>query len=194
MKNKLFYKGELLTELHYQNGILYCTKEHKQDAKANLKGFNSMDELCDENYIICQSSELNIENMPYVSFESDEVEKLAEKKYPSWSSEYDIGMSYRGFIEGYQAHSKTHSLSDDEVVEFAEWIRIKDITLGLHYFYLDGDEYSEKELIQLFKDQQSREWEVVIDVWNSKGVTSISNYQPQTHTKEGKVFLTIKEK
>jgi hypothetical protein len=64
------------------------------------------------------------------------------------------------FEEGYNEHSKTHTLSDDEVVEFNDWC-IKnyccEILFSGKWYKRNGDdetEYTSKELLQLFKEQQ----------------------------------------
>lgn len=81
MKNKLYYKGELLTEISYQNGKIWVSDEI---VKKNNCYIQFYDERFDgvirwaendsnikaDHYkkIICQSPELNIEGVPYVEF------------------------------------------------------------------------------------------------------------------------------
>lgn len=82
----------------------------------------------------------------------DEVEELADKwvfktNGHKWSNNDDTaGDNYSSFIEGYNTHSQTQSLSDDEVAEFLEW--------GNNYIKTNPNCYTYKELLQLFKEQQ----------------------------------------
>ena len=64
------------------------------------------------------------------------------------------------FVIGYNTHASTHTLSDDEVVEFNDWC-IKnyccEILFSGKWYKRNGDdetEYTSKELLQLFKEQQ----------------------------------------
>lgn len=53
----------------------------------------------------------------------------------------------KGFKEGYNTHAETHTLSDDEVVEFAGYF-------GKYYANIHNPVIDTKEILQLFKEQQ----------------------------------------
>lgn len=62
------------------------------------------------------------------------------------------------FYEGYYTHAETHTLSDDEVVEFLEWKDNNHFSLFLDEWgstlpFYSGCAYTSKELLQLFKEQ-----------------------------------------
>jgi len=67
---------------------------------------------------------------------------------------------YEGFKEGYNTHAETHTLSDDEVVEFMEWYKSNSVQIynretKLHQISLKpNSQINTKELLQLFKEQQ----------------------------------------
>lgn len=227
MKNKLYYKGELLIEISYQNGKVWVSDEI---VKKNNCYIQFYDERFDgvirwaendsnikaEHYkkIICQSTGLNIDGVPYVSFESNEVYKLAEKEYPTpipYEFEADIVSTRRmeGFIKGYQAHSETHSLSDDEVVQFARWMFLEDTSFTAEKYA----NFTDKDMLQYWKEQRSKEWEVVCEKNYFCKSCDIDQDSPfgkcdethkhcsceerllhQTYIKDGKEFLTIKLK
>ena len=100
----------------------------------------------------------------------DEVEELADKwvfktNGHKWSNNDDTaGDNYSSFIEGYNTHSQTHSLSDDEVVEFNIWcnkpseedIRQPNTVYipSSNFYWHKHKKYTPKELLQLFKEQQ----------------------------------------
>lgn len=82
----------------------------------------------------------------------DEVVELADKwvfktNGHKWSNNDDTaGDNYSSFIEGYNTHAKTHTLSDDEVVEFGNTL------LNMPNNILELKTVLEH--LQLFKEQQ----------------------------------------
>jgi hypothetical protein len=85
----------------------------------------------------------------------DYVEYLAESNYGTDIDSYRGGKPYdlerdrkQGFVTGYQKHSKTHSLSDEDVLQLIQ--SLKDYTHESHNI-LGHDEREPEEFLETFK-------------------------------------------
>jgi hypothetical protein len=93
----------------------------------------------------------------------DEVEELAKILYRDGMFDlYDIAQSQReSFIEGYNHSQYSHPHSDNDVVEFLDWLSmdgypcIENQNKGLWVFHpQDCKNYTTKELLQLWKEER----------------------------------------
>jgi len=89
----------------------------------------------------------------------NEVTEFVYEIFAGQGDYYESGQQ-TGRFEGWIKHSETHTLSDDEVIEFNDWC-IKnyccEILFSGKWYKRNGDdetEYTSKELLQLFKEQQ----------------------------------------
>ena len=92
----------------------------------------------------------------------NEVQELAENSISKMTSGTIIRMyQLKAYEKGYKNHAETHTLSDDEVVEFGQWVSHNDWVYLPSKGYWVNEEQEEldqkltsKELLQLFKEQQ----------------------------------------
>ncbi len=85
----------------------------------------------------------------------DYVEELFKKECGEIVSDID-NVYLNGLIEGYQKHSETHSLSDEEVIKFTNWCTDNYFESGVGTWIDNPDfdianRFTTKELLMLFK-------------------------------------------
>ena len=92
----------------------------------------------------------------------DEVENLSKSNVEKIYSKYipkDLLEDYIVLYKlGYNKSQETHPFSEDDMIEFAEWIRIKDFQTASkdRWIGLNMQYYTTKELLQLWKEQQPK--------------------------------------
>lgn len=84
----------------------------------------------------------------------DEVEELAEKIIPNLIRRQYVKI---GFIAGYNKSQKTHPFSEEDMIEFAEWLTLNTNSTSIHgeYIYKNVRRVT-KELIQIWKEQRTK--------------------------------------
>ena len=81
----------------------------------------------------------------------DEVEELAEKIIPNLIHKKYVKT---GFIGGYNKSQETHSNSDDDMVEFAEWC--ENLQKDNKEIRRNNPSITRKELLHLWKEQRPK--------------------------------------
>lgn len=117
---------------------------------------NDIDLLLQKKVIATNNPYDDILNIPKVVDEDEKIALMAirsSKKFASKSeSDYTLG-----FIAGYKESQETHPNSDDDMVEFAEWLTLNTNSTSIHgeYIYKNVRRVT-KELIQLWKEQRTK--------------------------------------
>ena len=121
----------------------YYWDENKNDIRRYFESRESYPSLIHRYKVICcNNPSINIGQV------IDEVEKLAMdncyNRHQTHNSEYT-----HAYIVGYNTHASTHTLSDDEVVDFKDWCLYIPLGSGL-------ENKTTKELLELFKEQLTK--------------------------------------
>jgi hypothetical protein len=87
----------------------------------------------------------------------DEVERLTFQEFKDWSfGEHGPWHTYKMFQKGYNKSQETHSNSDEDMLEFVEWLYTDccaDSPFGYSY---KNKYYTPKELLQIWKEQRPK--------------------------------------
>lgn len=59
-----------------------------------------------------------------------------------------------GFIEGYNKSQETHPFSEDDMIEFLNWVQTNYYCVEINIWLKEGNYYTTKELLQLWKEQK----------------------------------------
>lgn len=167
MKYKLINsktKKEFLCSKVVIDGFDYYVSDYKPNQKdwfVNLKSKALGQHNGAEILLFKDDKKLIATNNPSIDIgQIIDIEILAEKdfiklEYKNGKQDFKVG-----FCRGYNTHASTHTLSDDEVVEFLDWIgkNYKGFSGTKHYWSNKGKNshimIESKELLQLFKEQQ----------------------------------------
>ena len=123
----------------------------------NNKGEEIADFYTWKGVIIC-SNNPNI-NIPKVV---NEIERLTFQEFKDWSfGEHDPWHTYKMFQKGYSKSQETHPNSDEDTIEFGQWVSRNDwVYLPSKKYWVNEEQeeleqkLSSKELFQLWKEQQ----------------------------------------
>lgn len=132
-----------------ENGKFYIEHTQIKPDRFSLFKRDMEDDSFENCFLIIATTNPNI-NIPKVV---NEIERLTFQEFKDWSfGEHGPWHTYKMFQKGYSKSQETHPNSDEDMIEFVTWVK--------EYKFLDGtkseSKYSKTELLQLWKEQQSK--------------------------------------
>lgn len=111
-------------------------------------------------FLIIATTNPNI-NIPKVV---NEIERLTFQEFKDWSfGEHGTWHTYKMFQKGYSKSQETHPNSDEDTIEFGQWVSHNDwVYLPSKKYWVNEEQeeleqkLSSKELFQLWKEQQTK--------------------------------------
>lgn len=141
-----------------ENGKFYIEHTQIKPDRFSLFKRDMEDDSFENCFLIIATTNPNI-NIPKVV---NEIERLTFQEFKDWSfGEHGPWHTYKMFQKGYSKSQETHPNSDEDTIEFGQWVSHNDwVYLPSKKYWVNEEQeeleqkLSSKELLQLWKEQR----------------------------------------